>query len=205
MKINLLDLSGKPQEELNIKEIGEDFVPDVDHIMKYVRIYQTNQRQGTSKTKTRSEVRGGGKKPWKQKGTGRARVGSNRSPLWVGGGVVNGPSPKDWNLKAPKGLKSSALKSALGLRAKEGNIYAVNLTDEFNEISSKKASEIVSAIGKSLRTLVVHDSKNVNLSFRNLKGVESVNINTLNAYDLASHESIIIDRKALETLVKKFA
>ena len=110
MKINIVDINGKTKEEINVKVSKSLESLDRSLLTQYIRVVQTNARQGTSKVKDKSEVSGGGKKPWKQKGTGRARAGSSRSPLWVGGGVTHGPSPKDWSIKALKKLKFCYIK-----------------------------------------------------------------------------------------------
>ncbi len=203
MKVKVLDLEGKLQEELNIEEFEKDYVPNADHIARFIRVFQTNQRQGTSKTKKRSEVRGGGKKPWKQKGTGRARAGSSRSPLWVGGGTSNGPKPKSWTIRSTKELKLSALKSALALKIADGTLNLVDWKNEFEKASSKKASALSNKFEG--RTLVVHDARTAFQSFRNLKNTQVATVKDVNAYDITRNAQVIFEKGAFQSLIKKFA
>ncbi len=171
-----------------------------------VRNYLANARQGTVKTKTRGNVRGGGKKPWRQKGTGRARVASIRSPLWRGGGRTHGPQPKDWSYKMPKKMRRGALRSALSERMREGNIIVI---DDI-VISSPKTKEFVGVLDtlglvenkKRPRTLFVDqlDNENLILSSRNVQRTKVVNSYGVNVYDLVLHERIVMSKKAAEEL-----
>ncbi len=171
-----------------------------------VRNYLANARQGTVKTKTRGNVRGGGKKPWRQKGTGRARVASIRSPLWRGGGRTHGPQPKDWSYKMPKKMRRGALRSALSERMREGNIIVI---DDIL-ISSPKTKEFVGVLDslglvenkKRPRTLFVDqlDNENLILSSRNVQRTKVVNSYGVNVYDLVLHERIVMSKKAAEEL-----
>ncbi len=171
-----------------------------------VRNYLANARQGTVKTKTRGNVRGGGKKPWRQKGTGRARVASIRSPLWRGGGRTHGPQPKDWSYKMPKKMRRGALRSALSERMREGNIIVI---DDI-VISSPKTKEFVGMLDslglvenkKRPRTLFVDqlDNENLILSSRNVQRTKIVNSYGVNVYDLVLHERIVMSKKAAEEL-----
>ncbi len=171
-----------------------------------VRNYLANARQGTVKTKTRGNVRGGGKKPWRQKGTGRARVASIRSPLWRGGGRTHGPQPKDWSYKMPKKMRRGALRSALSERMREGNIIVI---DDI-VISSPKTKEFVGVLDtlglvenkKRPRTLFVDqlDNENLILSSRNVQRTKIVNSYGVNVYDLVLHERIVMSKKAAEEL-----
>ena len=171
-----------------------------------VKNYMANGRQGTSATKTRGNVSGSGKKLWKQKGTGRARIASLRSPLWKGGGNVHGPQPRDWSYKLPKKMRRGALRSVLSERLREGNLIVI---DEFS-IEQPKTKEFIStltALGlyekeKSVKTLIVDSLDNANLirSSRNVQRTKIINSYGLNIYDLLYHEKLIISRTAIEVL-----
>jgi large subunit ribosomal protein L4 len=172
-----------------------------------VRNYQANARQGTSATKTRGNVSGSGRKLWKQKGTGRARIASLRSPLWKGGGNVHGPQPRDWSYQMPKKMRRGALRSALSERLREGNIIVI---DEF-EFENPKTSEFIGAISgllllddkrKNVKTLIVDslDNQNLILSSRNVQKTKVTNSFGLNIYDILYHEKLLISKTALEEL-----
>ena len=166
-----------------------------------VRNFQANARQGTSATKTRGNVSGSGRKLWKQKGTGRARIASLRSPLWKGGGNVHGPQPRDWSYDMPKKMRRGALRSALSERLREGNLVVI---DEFS-FSSPKTKDFVSTmseLGAAVKTLVVDslDNANLVLSARNVQKTKVTNSYGLNIYDLIYHEKLFISKAAIEEL-----
>lgn len=168
--------------------------------------YQANGRQGTSATKTRGNVSGSGRKLWKQKGTGRARIASLRSPLWKGGGNVHGPQPRDWSYKMPKKMRRGALRSALSERLREGNLIVV---DEFG-FKTPKTRDFLEAVGglglsekrKHTKTLIVDSLDNANLimSSRNVEKTKVTNSFGLNIYDLLYHEKLLISKAAIEEL-----
>ena len=169
--------------------------------------YRANARAGTSATKTRGNVSGSGRKLWKQKGTGRARIASLRSPLWKGGGNVHGPQPRDWSYQMPKKMRRGALRSALSERLREGNIIVV---DEFS-FSNPKTSEFIGAIAglalvddkrKEVKTLIVDslDNQNLILSSRNVKKTTVTNSFGLNIYDILYAEKLLISKTAVEEL-----
>ncbi|MDE7052715.1 MAG: 50S ribosomal protein L4, partial [Lachnospiraceae bacterium] len=149
-----------------------------------VTLQLANKRQGTQKAKTRSEVRGGGKKPWKQKGTGHARQGSIRAPQWKGGGVVFAPVPRDYSFKMNKKEKANAMKSALTSRVNEEK-FLVMESLKFDEIKTKKMVSVLDAlkVKKALVILDGEDNANVALSARNIEGVKAITTNTINVYD----------------------
>ncbi len=166
--------------------------------------YQANGRQGTSATKTRGNVSGSGRKLWKQKGTGRARIASLRSPLWKGGGNVHGPQPRDWSYKMPKKMRRGAIRSALSERLREGNLIVI---DEFGLASprTKDFLEVVNTLGlvvnkKRAKTLIVDslDNSNLILSSRNVQKTKVTNSFGLNIYDLLYHEKVLISKTAAE-------
>lgn len=167
-----------------------------------VRNFMANGRQGTSATKTRGDVSGSGRKLWKQKGTGRARIASLRSPLWKGGGNVHGPQPRDWSYNMPKKMRRGALRSALSERVREGNVIVV----EGWTFEKPKTRELLGSLGKlgleDARTLIVDslDNENLMLSARNVQRAKIVNSFGLNIYDLLYHQKLIISRAAAAEL-----
>jgi large subunit ribosomal protein L4 len=166
-----------------------------------VRNYMANARQGTSATKTRGDVSGAGRKLWKQKGTGRARIASLRSPLWKGGGNAHGPQPRDWSYNMPKKMRHGALRSALSERVREGKVV---LVDGWS-IDKPKTKEFVGTLkqlGNEGKTLIVDslDNENLLLSTRNVRSTKVVNSFGLNIYDLLYHDSLIISEAAVKEL-----
>jgi len=166
-----------------------------------VRNFMANARQGTSATKTRGDVSGSGRKLWKQKGTGRARIASLRSPLWKGGGNVHGPQPRDWSYNMPKKMRQGALRSALSERVREGK---VTLVDGWSLDQPKTKGFVASLkqLGHEGKTLIVDslDNENLKLSTRNVQTAKVVNSFGLNIYDLLYHEKLIISKSAVEEL-----
>lgn len=198
----------KNKETGEIELADEVFSVDFNEALIHagVRNYLANGRQGTVKTKTRGNVRGGGRKPWRQKGTGRARVASIRSPLWRGGGRVHGPQPKDWSYKMPKKMRRGALRSALSERLREGNIIVL---EDLNFESSKTRDflAVLKTLGlddgkKRAKTLIVDelDNRNIILGSRNVQNTKIVNSYGVNVYDLVYHEKIVLSKKAVEEL-----
>jgi len=169
--------------------------------------YRANGRQGTSATKTRGNVSGSGRKLWKQKGTGRARIASLRSPLWKGGGNVHGPQPRDWSYQMPKKMRRGALRSALSERLREGNLIIVDEIG-FAAPKTKDFLAALSALGlienaKSAKTLIVDslDNANLVLSSRNVQKTKVTNSFGLNIYDIVYHEKLVISKAAAEEIV----
>src|SRR5687767_895709 len=201
---------------LKNKEVGEVSLADAvfgvelneSLIHAALMNYQANGRQGTSATKTRGNVSGSGRKLWKQKGTGRARIASLRSPLWKGGGNVHGPQPRDWSYNMPKKMRRGALRSALSERLREGNLIII---DEFG-FKSPKTKDFLEAVGalglvenrKRTKTLIVDslDNANLVLSSRNVQKTKVTNSYGLNIYDLLYHEKLLISKAAVEELNK---
>ena len=199
---------------LKNKEVGEVTLSDAvfgaelneSLIHAAVVNFQANGRQGTSATKTRGNVSGSGKKLWKQKGTGRARIASLRSPLWKGGGNVHGPQPRDWSYKMPKKMRRGALRSALSERLREGNLIVI---DEFG-FKTPKTKDFLEAIGtlglienkKRAKTLVIDslDNANLVLSSRNVEKTKVTNSFGLNIYDILYHEKLLVSKAAIEEL-----
>ena len=169
-----------------------------------VRNFLANSRQGTVGTKTRGDVSGSGKKLWKQKGTGRARIASIRSPLWKGGGNTHGPQARDWSYNLPKKMRHGALRSALSERLREGNIIVLDQL-AFEQPKTKEFVGALSTLGLDGKTLVVDslDNDNLLLSARNLKNVKVVGASGLNIYDLLYHEKLVLTRAAAEELSQR--
>lgn len=166
-----------------------------------VRNFMANARRGTSATKTRGDVSGSGRKLWKQKGTGRARIASLRSPLWKGGGNAHGPQPRDWSYNMPRKMRQGALRSALSERVREGNVFVVDGWS-LDKPKTKDFSQSLGQLGLGGKTLIVDSLENENLilSARNLRRAKVVNSFSLNIYDLLYHDHLVLSRSAAEEL-----
>ena len=204
-KVSLYNMQGQTVGEIELKD--EIFGVEVnDHLVHMSVVQQlANNRQGTQKAKTRGEVSGGGKKPWRQKGTGHARQGSIRAPQWKGGGVVFAPVPRDYSFKLNKKEKRAALKSALTSRVNENKLFVVDdLT--LDEIQTKKFPETLNAF-KLDKALVVLDEmdQNVILSARNIPDVKTAQVNSINVYDILKYDSLMISESAVRTIEEVYA
>ena len=178
-----------------------------EHLMHMAVVLQlANKRQGTQKAKTRSEVRGGGKKPWRQKGTGHARQGSIRAPQWTGGGVVFAPTPRDYSFKMNKKEKRSAIKSALTSRVNEEKFKVMDSL-KFDEIKTKKMVGVLNAlkVNKALVVLDGEDNANVELSARNIAGVRVVPFNAISVYDILKYDTVVITKRAVSKIEEVYA
>ena len=178
-----------------------------EHLMHMAAVLQlANKRQGTQKAKTRSEVRGGGRKPWRQKGTGHARQGSTRAPQWTGGGVVFAPTPRDYSFKMNKKEKAGAIKSALTTKVNEEKFFVMDSL-KFDEIKTKKMVSVLDAlkVNKALVVLDGEDNDNVEVSARNIAGVRTVYSNAINVYDILKYDTIIITKSAVAKLEEVYA
>ena len=177
-----------------------------EHLMHLAVVGQlANKRQGTQSAKTRSEVSGGGRKPWKQKGTGHARQGSTRAAQWVGGGMIFAPKPRDYSVKMNKKEKAAAIKSALSSRVAEEKIYVVDSLT-FDEIKTKKMTAVLDSL-KVEKALVVLDKKdeNVILSAKNLPNVRTTMSNAINVYDILKYGSLVITKDAVAQIEEVYA
>ena len=177
-----------------------------EHLMHMAVVQQlANKRQGTQKAKTRSEVSGGGRKPWRQKGTGHARQGSTRAPQWTGGGVVFAPTPRDYSFKLNKKEKRAALKSALTSRVEENKFIVVDEMN-FGEIKTKNFQNMLNNLSVS-KALVVLEEGNTNavLSARNIEGVKTAGTNTINVYDILKYNTVIATKAAIATIEEVYA
>ena len=177
-----------------------------EHLVHLAVVSQlANKRQGTQKAKTRSEVSGGGRKPWKQKGTGHARQGSTRSPQWTGGGVVFAPTPRDYTIKLNKKERKLALKSALTSRVNENKF---NVVDElkFDEIKTKKFQNVLNNLKVSRALVVVgDDSANAVKSARNIPAVKTAFVNTINVYDILKYNTVVATKTAVAAIEEVYA
>ncbi len=200
MKAPVYSKSGKKKGEVSLKKDIFGLKPNQQAVHQSVISFLASQRRGTASSKTRSEARGGGAKPWRQKGTGRARAGSIRSPLWKGGGVTFGPKPRDFSVKVPKKVKKLALKSALSYKAKEGKILILGEKDI--EPKTRKATEIVGKLKiKGKFTLVIKEGQeNFALAFRNLPQAGVVYVDELNAYFVLDNKQLILTQEAFDYL-----
>ena len=178
-----------------------------EHLMHMAVVLQlANKRQGTQKAKTRSEVRGGGRKPWRQKGTGHARQGSIRAPQWTGGGVVFAPTPRNYSFKMNKKEKAGAMKSALTSRVNEDKFLVLE-TLKFDEIKTKKMVSVLNAlnVNKALVILDGEDNANVELSARNIAEVRVVPANAISVYDILKYETVVITKNAVSKIEEVYA
>ncbi len=178
-----------------------------EHLMHMAaRLQLANKRQGTQKAKTRSEVRGGGRKPWRQKGTGHARQGSIRAPQWTGGGMVFAPTPRDYSFKMNRKEKAAAIRSALTSRVNEDKFYVMDSL-KFDEIKTKKMVGVLDAlkVNKALVVLDGEDNANVELSARNIEGVRVVPVNSINVYDILKYDTVVITKSAVSKIEEVYA
>lgn len=187
--------------ELNDAVFGVEVNEHLVHLAVVAQL--ANKRQGTQKAKTRSEVSGGGRKPWRQKGTGHARQGSTRAPQWTGGGVVFAPTPRDYTIRLNKKEKKLALKSALTSRVNENKFIVV---DELNfaEIKTKKFAEVMKNL-KVEKALVVGADENAALSARNIPTVKTAFVNTINVYDILKYNTVVATKTAVANIEEVYA
>jgi len=198
-----LDLFNKEGKKVGDVELNESiFGVEINtNAMHQVVVAQlANKRQGTQSAKTRAEVRGGGIKPWRQKGTGRARQGSIRSPQWIHGGIVFAPKPRDYRISVPKSMRRVAFKSALSAKVAENEMIVIDSLD-FESPKTKAMLEILSAFGAK-KTLIVVEKSNENIykSARNIPGVQVSPVNNLNVYDILKYEKFIVTKDAVSKI-----
>ena len=204
-KVSVFDINGKEVDsiELNDAIFGVEINEHLVHAAVVAQL--ANKRQGTQKAKTRSEVSGGGRKPWKQKGTGHARQGSIRAPQWKGGGVVFAPTPRDYTIKLNRKEKRLALKSALTSRVNEGKFIVV---DDFKmeEYKTKKMQQTLDNLKVKKALVVVSEGeKYIVGSVRNIYGVKSASPNTINVYDILKYNTVVVSKAAVSTIEEVYA
>ncbi|MEC8365651.1 MAG: 50S ribosomal protein L4 [Actinomycetota bacterium] len=200
-KVDIKKSDGAKSGTIELDENIFGIEPNVAVMHQVVNAQLAAKRSGTHSTKTRAEVRGGGAKPWKQKGTGRARAGSSRIPHWRGGGIALGPKPRDYSQRTPKKMKRLALRSALSDRAQSNSVYVVDAWD-FETPSTKAAKTALEAIGTEGKVLVVTDAQDANTekSFRNLSNVNVLSSDQLNVFDILVSDSIVFTKDNLPTM-----
>ncbi len=205
-KVDVYDIKGKKVSDIELNEEIFGIIPNENIIHSVLVNYQANQRQGTQSTKTRAEVSGGGKKPWKQKGTGRARQGSTRAPQWIKGGIALGPKPRSYSYKVNKKEKRLAVKSVLSSKVIENELVVVDKMP-FKEIKTKQMVEALNNLKVEGKTLILLPEKdeNVQKSARNIEGVKTTLVNTINVYDLLKYSKLVVTVDAIKKLEEVYA
>jgi len=197
----VLDLTSKEVGQVELTDVVFDVALNEPLIHEAVRSFLANRRSGTSATKTRGDVSGAGRKLWRQKGTGRARIASLRSPLWKGGGNVHGPQPRDWSYNLPKKMRKRAMCSAISERLREGNLVIVDEW-KFDQPKTREFIKTLNELKLSGKTLIVDSLKNTNLMLasRNVQTAKVVNSYGVNIYDLVNHQKLVLTPKTVEEL-----
>ena len=206
LKTNVYDMSGKHVGAIELPEAVFGIEPNESVVHDVVKNHLANKRQGTQSALTRAEVSGGGRKPWKQKGTGRARQGSTRAPQWTHGGIVFAPKPRDYSYTLNKKTRRLALKSVLSAKAAEQNIVVID-SIQMENIKTKDFAAFLKAVGCDTKTLVVTAApdQNVVKSGRNIPGCEITFANLINAYDVLNANKLVVDQAALRKIEEVFA
>ena len=205
-KIDVYDIEGKKVKTIELKEEVFGIVPNEAVVHSVLVNYLANQRQGTQSTKTRAEVSGGGRKPWRQKGTGRARQGSIRAPHWVGGGVALGPKPRSYNYTVNKKEKRLAIKSMLSSKVLENELVVVESLP-LKEIKTKEMARILNNLKVEGKAVILLPEKDeiVQKSARNIEGVKTLQIGTINVYDLLKHKNLVVTEDTVKKLEEVYA
>ena len=203
--VSVLNMEGKEVEKLELNDniFGVEINEHLVHLAVVSQL--ANNRQGTQKAKTRSEVRGGGRKPWRQKGTGHARQGSTRAPQWTGGGVVFAPVPRDYSFKMNKKEKRAALKSVLTSKVQENKFIVL---DELKlaEVKTKEMKKVLDNLKVNNALVIIgDDSENVALSARNIAGVQTASVNTINVFDMLKYNTIIATKSSVASIEEVYA
>ncbi len=206
MLVDVYTKDGQKNGQIEIADNVFAIEPNEQAMHQAVVAYLANRRQGTRKTKLRSEVSGGGRKPWRQKGRGTARAGSSRSPLWVGGGTIHGPKPSVFEIKMPKKVKRLARKSAISLRAKESNLIVLE-DFSMNGIKTKEMAQVLKNLQLDEKTtlmLLPNSNYNIYMSSRNIQKV-TVNVaDKVSTYDILKHRKLVLFKSAIEPIVSTF-
>ena len=196
--VKMFNISGSEVGTIDLND--NIFAVEVNtHVMHQAVVqYLANQRQGTQSALTRAEVRGGGRKPWRQKGTGRARQGSIRSPQWTGGGVVFAPKPRDYSFKLNKKVKRLALKSALTTKVNDGKLVVV---DELTvNPKTKEMAAVLNNLNVAKALVVVEDNQNAVIAARNIPTVKTASVSTINVYDILKYDSLVLTKSVVEKI-----
>lgn len=205
-KLQVLDKKGKKVSDIELNDGIFAIEPSKSAMHLMVVAYLAAQRQGTQSTLTRSEVSGGGKKPWRQKGTGRARQGSTRSPQWTHGGIAHGPKPRDYKIDVNKKVRRLAMKSALSCKVADGEMIVIDSL-AMDAIKTKEMSEVLTAVSAGKKTLIVLPEKDdvIYKSARNIEGVKVSLVNTLNVYDILNCNTIVVAKDAVTKIEEVYA
>lgn len=205
-KVDVYDIKGKKVSDIELADSVFGIEPNENIVHAVLVNYLANQRQGTQSTKTRAEVSGGGRKPWRQKGTGRARQGSIRAPHWVGGGVALGPKPRSYNYTVNKKEKRLAIKSMLSSKVLENELVVVeNLP--LKEIKTKEMARILNNLKVEGKAVILLPEKDevVQKSARNIEGVKTLQVGTINVYDLLKHKNLVVTEDTVKKLEEVYA
>ena len=205
-KIDVYNIEGKKVSDIELADSVFGIETNEKIVHSVLVNYMANQRQGTSNTKTRAEVSGGGRKPWKQKGTGRARQGSIRSPQWFKGGIALGPKPRDYSYRVNKKERRLAVRSVLSSKVLENNLVVVDSMN-FDAIKTKNMVSALNNLKVEGKTLIVLPEKNENVqkSARNIEGVKTSLVNTINVYDLLKYNKLVLTVDAVKSLEEVYA
>ena len=205
-KIDVYNMQGKKVSDIELNENIFGIKPNEKVVHTALVNYMANQRQGTANTKTRAEVSGGGRKPWKQKGTGRARQGSIRAPQWFKGGIALGPKPRDYRYTINKKERRLAIKSVLSSKVLEKNLVVVDKL-ELDEIKTKNMVNVLENLKVEGKTLIILPEKNLNVqkSAKNIEGVKAGLVNTINVYDLLKYNKLILTVDSVKSLEEVYA
>lgn len=205
-KLSVLDMAGKKAGSIELKDSIFGIEPNMSAMHLVVVGYLANQRQGTQSTKTRSEVSGGGKKPWRQKGTGRARQGSTRAPQWYHGGIALGPKPRTYGISINKKVRRLAMKSALSSKVAAEEMLVLD-SIKLDAIKTKAMAEMFAAIKAGKKVLVVLPENNevIYKSIRNIEGAKVSTVNTLNVYDILNCDSLVVLKDAVTKIEEVYA
>ena len=206
LKTNVYNMSGAVVGEIELSEAVFGIAPNAAVVHDVVKNHLANTRQGTQSALTRAEVSGGGRKPWRQKGTGRARQGSTRAPQWTHGGIVFAPKPRDYSYTLNKKAKRLALKSVLSAKASESNVVVIDAI-KMDSVKTKDFAAFLKAVGCDTKTLVVTAEADMNVvkSGRNIPGCEITFDNLINVYDVINANKLVVDQAALAKIVEVFA
>ena len=205
-KVDVYDIAGKKVDTVDLKDEVFGIEPNEAVVHSVLVNYLANQRQGTQSTKTRAEVSRGGRKPWRQKGTGRARQGSIRAPQWIKGGIALGPKPRDYSYRINKKERQLAIKSLLSSKVLENNLVVVDKLD-LKEIKTKNMVKTLENLKVEGKTLIIlpEKNKNVQSSARNIEGVKTSLTNTINVYDLLKYNKLILTVDSVKNLEEVYA
>ena len=205
-KVDVYDLKGKKVSDIELAENVFGIEPNENIVHSVLVNYLANQRQGTQSTKTRAEVSGGGKKPWRQKGTGRARQGSTRSPQWIKGGIALGPKPRSYRYTVNKKERRLAIRSILSSKVLEKELTVVDKL-ELNEIKTKTIAKALTDLKVEGKTLIVlpENNQNVYMSSRNIEGVKTITANNINVFDLLKYTNLILSVDTVKKLEEVYA